>query len=142
MQKTDEEITQLIRRKGLRCTKTKLRVITVLSESSRPQTIKQIADSAVCSHLVSIYRSIDTLLKADIIKVVSDSKGKPRYELSDVLNPHHHHIFCTSCSKVETIDDHAIEESIKDIATKAGYSLQGHQLELSGLCGLCARDKL
>ena len=50
---------------------------------------------------------------------------------------HHHHLVCTGCDTVEEIVSPSAERLVQDIADHAGFRLQGHLLEILGLCQRC-----
>ena len=121
---------------GLRRTQTRIRIFEVLAAASAPLSIQDIIACIGSSHFVSVYRNIDRLQAAGIIKAVPQGL-KYRYELSDVYKPHHHHISCTNCAAAATIDDAAIEQQINQLALNADYRLTHHHLELYGRCSKC-----
>jgi Fur family transcriptional regulator, ferric uptake regulator len=64
---------------------------------------------------------------------------KYKVELSDVFTHHHHHISCLKCGKIVAItEDEKIEQLISAVARSHGFTLQGHQLEVTGYCSLCS----
>ena len=50
---------------------------------------------------------------------------------------HHDHMICTSCGKIVEFQNCQIEKLQEEVATKNGFSIQTHKLELYGLCGSC-----
>jgi Fur family ferric uptake transcriptional regulator len=63
---------------------------------------------------------------------------KYKVELSDMFTHHHHHLSCLSCGKVVAItEDEKAERLIRALATRQGFSVQSHQLEIQGLCADC-----
>ncbi|UCE63826.1 MAG: transcriptional repressor [Nitrospirota bacterium] len=50
---------------------------------------------------------------------------------------HHDHMICTSCGKIVEFQNCQIEKLQEEVATKNGFSIQTHKLELYGLCGNC-----
>ena len=139
MQATDE-IARFLRSKGLRYTKTKEKIIESILGKQKPLTSKQLIEEIDSSHFVSVYRSIDSMLSAGVLKIASYTP-KPSFELSEKFAPHHHHITCANCKKIKVVDDRKIEELIEQSAKSAGFKLHSHHLELSGLCSSCAKDK-
>lgn len=85
----------------------------------------------------SIYRSVKALEEIGVIKRLQIG-WKYKLELSDDFHGHHHHITCTNCGATHaTHDDDHFENQIKELATKHGYQLIDHQLDIRGLCSTC-----
>ena len=85
----------------------------------------------------SIYRSIDRLESAGIIKRVNHG-FKYKLELSDEFHGHHHHIACTKCGGLLAIPDSLkLEIAINEMAEAQGYQATSHQIEIYGLCPYC-----
>jgi Fur family ferric uptake transcriptional regulator len=55
---------------------------------------------------------------------------------------HHHHLVCSSCSKVLPIDATRIEDEIRDLADKLKFRVDTHMLEFSGQCEACQAKAL
>lgn len=102
------------------------------------QTMHQLIGRCKTSDRASIYRTIDTLEKIGVVVRVTQG-FRYKLELSDVLLPHHHHIICLSCGKVQDIDQSKLESLLVEVASSEGYMLTNHKLELSGQCSGCSR---
>lgn len=50
---------------------------------------------------------------------------------------HHDHMICTSCGKIVEFQNCQIEQLQEEVATKNGFTIQTHKLELYGLCSDC-----
>lgn len=125
-----------IRSNGLRMTNLKSDVFALLNEKKHAISIQEIVKELPNYDQVSIYRTIDGLRKANIVKLVPHG-FKNLYELSDVFKPHHHHISCDRCSNVVEIEDKVLENTLQKLASTNKYKLTGHHLELHGLCAAC-----
>jgi Fur family ferric uptake transcriptional regulator len=58
-------------------------------------------------------------------------------ELSELFRPHHHHLSCENCGISINVDDDPLERALGDIATRHGFQLAGHQVDLVGICRTC-----
>ncbi len=102
------------------------------------QLVKSLDNSA---DRASVYRSVALFEQLGIVQRVQIG-WKYQLELSDNYNPHHHHIHCIDCGKLSALPEETqLEEMIKKIARRAGYSLTSHQLELTGRCQECSHKK-
>jgi Fur family ferric uptake transcriptional regulator len=50
---------------------------------------------------VTVYRILDSLLQAELVREVYVAKGISSYEIAD--RPHHHHLICEKCGFVESV---------------------------------------
>jgi len=62
---------------------------------------------------------------------------KSQYELAELFSPHHHHLTCINCGKVEVLEDAAIENRILALAKRRHFKISDHLLEVSGRCNKC-----
>lgn len=50
---------------------------------------------------------------------------------------HHHHVVCSVCGRTTEVEDHGLQRVVNDIASRTGYTIEGHRLELYGICRGC-----
>ena len=87
---------------------------------------------------VSVYRTIELFVRLGIAQKVYVG-WKYRIELTEEYSDHHHHLLCTTCGTLTNIrNEQTIEAQILEVASRHGYKLQAHQLEIQGLCPKCA----
>lgn len=127
-----------VRRSKLRDT-----ILKTLSEFDKPITVEDLMKDLKHRHLypnkTSVYRSLETLMKLEMILEVDFLDGKKRYEPSDqTQKTHHHHIICTVCESVKCIEvEKQLHKIEAKIAQETGYLPQKHALEFFGLCPNC-----
>ena len=138
MQKTTDKTSyqDSLRQAGLSLTKTRAALFEVLSKSDNPLTIQEIVKQIDSAHFVSVYRSIDALTKAGIVKQVSIG-FKNKFELSDQFKPHHHHVTCENCGRSLSVDDERIEQLMGELTKQAGFAPTHHHFEAYGICRQC-----
>lgn len=123
-------------RAGLRVTKTRQSIFSVLFKAERPLQIAEIVKKIPDAHFVSVYRSVDALYGAGLLKQVPYG-FKARFELSDKLMPHHHHATCEICGAVSEINDKKIEKIAKELGEDVGFTSTSHHFEVYGVCRGC-----
>ncbi len=114
----------------------KRQIFELLKNSGEPLSMQQIISRITDHHFVSIYRSVDVLYKAGVVKQVS-SGFKNLFELSDEFVPHHHHASCEICGRSLAIIDPELESLMDRLCRAAGLSPTTHQFELFGICSDC-----
>ena len=127
------KLEEALSRVGMRPSKTKLQVFNILSDSNEPLTSVEIVNRTDGSHFVSVYRALDALVKAGVLKIVSIAH-KQKYELSDTFYPHHHHVTCEECGLSVSIQHEQIEQMAEDVTRQAGMRPLRHSFEAYGVC--------
>jgi Fur family ferric uptake transcriptional regulator len=88
--------------------------------------------------IASVYRALETLADLRLVKRVDAGDGIARYEPLLPDGDHHHHLVCRDCGKVEAFSDARLERAIDKIAGGLGYSVDEHEVVLTGACADCA----
>jgi len=83
----------------------------------------------------SVFRTLDLLIKLGILWTSVEGGSTVHYML--MPNGHHHHIICTSCRRRIEFDDCRLSALIADLETQYGVKIEGHLLELYGVCADC-----
>jgi Fur family transcriptional regulator, ferric uptake regulator len=87
--------------------------------------------------LASVYRVLDTLAEKGLLQRLEFGDGVARFEPVRPDEGHHHHLVCDGCGKVETFTDDRLETAIRDVESKSGYAVGGHDVVLRGVCAAC-----
>lgn len=125
----------LLRSKHLKVTSQRVALLDVLTTAPQPLTVEELHQQLFTSaDRVTIYRNVETLVQAKIVKQVDFREGVLRYELE---HEHHHHLVCTQCGSITPIYEHCVAVSNQTIQKKYGFTVSEHQLEFFGLCSHC-----
>lgn len=139
----DLQIADRLSENGMRYTPGRQAIVAALLEADGPMSAGELSGILAEEHpLSSIYRSLATLTDADILTVHLATKGLARYELSEWLVGHHHHLVCTACGSVEDIDVSSSDEKllrdvVDTVASAASFTPSSHALEIDGTCAQC-----
>ncbi len=135
---TVQKLTKRLKDAGYSVTKPRKTVFSALTDSeavSMAQLVKMVADDI---DRTSVYRTVDLFEKLGIIHRIHIG-WKYKIELSEQYSHHHHHAACTQCGSISSFEeDQDLEADIHALAEKLGYTLEGHTLELRGVCGRCS----
>ena len=85
---------------------------------------------------VTVFRTLKMLEDCHLTERVTDSNGKPRYEI-EVDRPHHDHLICLSCGGITEIQWPEVEKIQDRISKKMGFHIAYHRHELFGECSDC-----
>lgn len=128
---------------GQRMTPSRRNLVEVLAEAGRPMAMPQILAGSQSLALSSAYRNLAALEEAGVVRRVAGTDELVRFELAEELTEHHHHFVCTSCGAVTDVSaslgfEREVRRAAARAAQRVGYRLQGHRLDMLGLCPTCA----
>lgn len=129
------EIIENLKKSGLKITSVRKQILGMLKNSAKPLTAHEIL-SEIDANKTTIYREIDTLLKAGYLNEVDFGDRNKRYELTSL--GHHHHLICVKCHQVEDV---VLKETLfneeKLISNANKFKVLRHNLEFFGYCHNC-----
>ena len=136
------QVTLLLAAHEQRYTVQRRAIIGALAELGRPATIGELLEVTTALPLSTAYRNLTVLLDANAVRRVSGADELGRFELSEALSGHHHHVVCESCGLVSDAAatprlEAALAETARAIAEANDFDVTGHRLELVGLCATC-----
>jgi Fur family ferric uptake transcriptional regulator len=84
----------------------------------------------------TVYRTLSMLEDAGFVEGLDTGDGGRKFE--HVLgHEHHDHMVCTSCGKIIEFCDEELEERQRVAASRHGFSISSHSLQLFGVCQQC-----
>lgn len=127
---------------GQRFTQSRRHIVDVLATADRPLSIPEILEATPAVAQSSAYRNLASLEKVGVVTRVVTSDEWARYELSEAITGHHHHLVCSQCGAVTDVvvpDDveKRLDGALVDVAGSVGFRLQHHRLDLIGVCKKC-----
>ena len=87
----------------------------------------------------TVYRTMKLLTRAGLAEARQFGDGHTRYEPALEATEHHDHLICTSCGKIVEFHNAQIESLQSRVASKHGFLVSHHKMELYGLCASCQR---
>jgi Fur family ferric uptake transcriptional regulator len=85
----------------------------------------------------TVYRTIKLLKECGLAEEQHFVDGQTRYENAETGEDHHDHVICDRCGRIVEFSDEPLERLQEDIATRLGFVLARHRLELYGICREC-----
>ncbi len=135
----EHDFTTILKEKKLKVTSARLAILQVFSHACNPQNAESLAVrlQGTQINVVTIYRTLRSLVLAGIIKQIDLRQDSVHYELAA---HHHHHIVCTKCGGIEGFETCQIEQVSKAVlkSSRMFKTVQQHSLELFGICNSCA----
>ena len=88
--------------------------------------------------LSTVYRTLNILKKADLVRELHLDDEHHHYELDD--QDEHSHLVCLECGRVIEVDSSAFAEVAKATGEAHGFEIASAQVELTGLCADCQQS--
>lgn len=135
-------VARRLRDDDQRYTSGRRQLVDVLAGADRPLTIGELLERDDDLAQSSAYRNLAVLERADVVhRVVTDDEFA-RFELTEDLTGHHHHLICQSCGRVEdfTIStqlESSLSRAFSKVADDTGFHAEHHRLDLLGTCASC-----
>lgn len=130
---------------GCRTTAPRRALVRLLAETREPMSVPEMhiavnareeADDE--TNLVTVYRFANLLVEMNLARRIEFGEGFYRYEREESqTGPHHHHMVCQKCGKIEDFDGCDLASLIGRLEAEKGFTVEKHQLELYGACADC-----
>ncbi len=132
--------SQNLKKVGLKVTLPRLKILEILSKSTRrhmsaEDVYKALLGAGEDIGLATVYRVLTQFETAGLVERHNFEGGQAVFELSE--GDHHDHLLCVKCGRVDEFVDETIEKRQRDIAAKFGYEITDHCLYIYGICPDC-----
>jgi Fur family ferric uptake transcriptional regulator len=126
---------------GLKATLPRLKVLEIFQKSSAQASGHHMSAEDVYKALIAenidvglatVYRVLTQFEQAGLLTRNYFEGGRAMFELNE--GPHHDHLVCLTCGRVEEFVDSEIERRQASVASERGFRLQDHALALYCEC--------
>ncbi len=126
-------------RSGLRVTEPRRVVAELIATRSGHFTAADLAADAgqrqVAIGRATIFRTLDVFVRLGGVERIDLPTGDHAYVRCEPA--HHHHVVCSACGRTDEVDGCDLQAVVREIAERTGYRVDGHRLELYGICPDC-----
>ena len=133
MNKNKENLTEVLKKEGLRYTLQRQSVWDEIKRSEKHRDAEDIYQSlrnkSIRVSRATVYRTIDVLVKNRMVRKMDVGDGKSLYE-PKLDNDHHDHMICVDSGKIIEFFDEELELLQDKIAKKYGYKVVRHVHQL------------
>ena len=133
---------RLLQDKGYRLTPSRRVILQTLLDCGGHLSADELVDRARAAApgvgRMTVYRTLDLLNELGLIRPVYQGTGAAHYIW--LHDGHHHHLVCSSCDQVIEFEDCVIEEVADQLGRRFNFQIEGHLLELYGVCGDCSGE--
>lgn len=139
-ERVEREFERFIRKKGLKLTSQRRRILKKVFATHRHFTAEEICDVFRRGRdevsRATIYRTISLLVEGGFLDMLELGGDRKRYE--HILGREHHdHLMCTACGAVLEFQEPRIESLQQEVAQRHDFTITSHSLRLFGLCRKC-----
>lgn len=132
--------SNILQQNSLRVTKTRLALLGAL-HGQKPQDVQALlrflSKQQKHVHKTTVYRDLEAFMNVNLVIPVQFGDSIVRYELAN--QPHHHHLVCKECGKVEDVHlAHSFRKLEKRLTQKYHFADVCHALEFYGQCYFCS----
>jgi len=137
---SSDTLKKVLKKEGLRYTLQRQAIWDELYASNEHRDAEEIYLALYNSGLkvsrATVYRTIDVLVKNNLVRKLDLGDGRARYE-NKMDTAHHDHLICVQCGKIEEFMDNVIENQQEVIVENFGYRLIRHIHQLFVICDEC-----
>lgn len=130
--------TDALRAAGLRATRQRIALLTLLKKGSVPQTVEELVRNGKGEFdTATAYRMLEAFAAAGLARRVVLTHDRALYEAAGA---HHHHAICRVCGRIVDVEaclPRTLDERVREAA---GFArIDDHALEFLGVCRPCAK---
>jgi Fe2+ or Zn2+ uptake regulation protein len=134
----EDSMAQVLHEAGYRLTQPRHAVLQVLEESAVQLSPYEIHRRAKGIYprlgLVTVYRTLELLDELGLARRVHSDGSCHDYARADEDK---HYLICRGCRRVVEFPCEGLDELIEGLEQRSAYVIDGHLLELTGLCPEC-----
>ncbi|MGN6473077.1 MAG: Fur family transcriptional regulator [Mycobacteriales bacterium] len=134
----------LLRAAGQRVTKPRVAVLSCVLAAggdhlSAEEILSQVAATRAGVHRATVYRTLDGLAAAGVLRHVHLDRGLTAYHVVEPMPRRAHlHAQCAGCGRVVDLPPDVLGDTAERVRRTSGFRLDASHVALSGLCKECA----
>ena len=133
-----DQIIALLREEGYRITQPRIAIVEAILSTSGGFTADGLYDrlrGVAGIGRATVFRTVDTLAGLGYLRRLHSEEQCSQYIRT--TPGHHHHLICTRCHRVVEFDGCTVDAIANELSERTHFRIQGHWLELFGLCPDC-----
>ena len=139
---TAPEVVEVLARHGYRMTRPRQAVVAAVLARRKPFTAEQVVTDLKVSDpglgRATVYRTLEILASVDVLTRLLQPGGNPAYVVGSP--GHRHHLVCSECGDTVAFTACPVDELVRDLTRDTDFAIQGHLLEVFGVCPGCQDD--
>jgi Fur family ferric uptake transcriptional regulator len=137
----ESDIEVALRQSGLRVTRPRVAVLTVLADHPHTDTdtiIRRVREVAGDVSHQAVYDVLRALTDAGLVRRIQPTGSVARYEVR--VGDNHHHVVCRSCGVIADVDCAVGEAPCLDASDRHGFLIDQAEVTYWGICPSCADE--
>jgi len=133
------QVEQQLREAGLRVTRQRLAVLTVLHDHPHTDTdtvIRRVREATGDVSHQAVYDVLRALTDAGLVRRIQPTGSVALYEVR--VGDNHHHVVCRSCAAIADVDCAVGEAPCLTASDSHGFLIDQAEVTYWGLCPSCA----
>ncbi|MEJ8569862.1 Fur family transcriptional regulator [Microbaculum marinum] len=135
----------ICRRRGVRLTSQRERVLDVLAQSHRPmgayEILDTMADGGKRPAPITVYRALDFLVQQGLVHRIESRNAFVACMAGEAAHDTVVFLICRECGNVGEAIAEGVGAEIDRVATASGFAPDLTVVEIDGLCGHCAASQ-
>jgi Fe2+ or Zn2+ uptake regulation protein len=136
-------LAKRITSRGRRLTKQRVIVAQALAAERQSVSAQELYERLHRSHprlgLATIYRALEAQVEAGMATRLERPGHVSAYVAC--VSEHHHHLVCTSCQRVDDVDETILRPVLRGIRERHDFQVDHERLDFYGLCARCRRER-
>ena len=128
---------------GRRRTTQRLVVAEALASAKRALSAQELYERIRETHptigRATVYRTLEQQVEDGMASRFERDGHVSAYIACDAK--HHHHLVCTSCQRVEDVDETILRPVLRGIRDRHDFQVDHERLDFYGLCARCRRER-
>ncbi|HEX9437498.1 MAG TPA: Fur family transcriptional regulator [Candidatus Limnocylindria bacterium] len=141
MTRRSAALASRITSRGRRLTRQRVVVAEALARTGMATSAQELYEQLRPRHprlgLATVYRA----LEAQVESGMAQRLERPGHVYAYIAcSPeHHHHLVCTSCQRVQDVDETVVASMLRGVRERHGFTVDHARLDLYGQCAACRR---
>jgi Fur family ferric uptake transcriptional regulator len=137
------EIPERMTSQGRRLTRQRVIVAEALAAAKRALSAQELYQRIQASHptlgRATVYRALEAQVQDGMASRFERDGHVSAYIACDA--EHHHHLVCTSCQRVEDLDEATVAPLLASVGRRHAFQVDHAALDFYGLCRSCRRKR-
>lgn len=133
-----EHLAALLKSKQLKVTPQRLAIFNILYNTVEHPSAETIYKALQPTHptmsLATIYKTLDTLKKSDLIQELNVGEDSFRYDANVKSHPH---MVCKVCHEVSDLHTESLDDIISRVQAETDFSIESEKIFFYGTCSKC-----
>jgi Fur family ferric uptake transcriptional regulator len=136
-----DKFREFLATKSLRLTQERRQVAEEVFSDHEHFDAEQLAQRLKSVSRATVYRTLTLMDDGGLLrKVARRANGKAVYE-HDYGYPEHDHLICNQCGTLIEFPAVDVTQIVDEVAVQQGFRVEGHRLEVYGVCSECLRPR-